>query len=131
VDIFPTLCELSGLSVPDHLQGKSLVPILNDSTATVRYAAMGQYNRNAKGKGPAMGYTLRSKRYRYVKWIHMNYREGETKGELLATELYDYQNDPLETINLSDKPEYQEILASFEAEFTRRKVAQLNEPVLY
>lgn len=129
VDIFPTLCELSGLSIPDHLQGTSLVPILNDSTASVRYAAMGQYNRNVVGIGPAMGYTLRSERYRYVKWLLMNYLEGETRGELVATELYDYQNDPHETVNLAHIPEYQELVASFEADFTRRNIAQTNDPV--
>src|SRR5690606_7545354 len=30
LDIYPTLCDLAGLSGPDDLEGKSLVPILND-----------------------------------------------------------------------------------------------------
>ena len=125
VDLFPTLCDLAGLEIPPHLPGESLVPVMKTPSASVRYAAMGQYPRHAKGMGPAMGYTLRSKRYRYVKWIQLNYREGETAGKLLTTELYDYDNDPLETENLADNPEHKTIIDSFEAEFSRRNVAQV------
>ena len=37
VDIFPTLCELTGLQIPEGLDGKSLVPVLKDSS---RYQAI-------------------------------------------------------------------------------------------
>lgn len=33
IDIYPTLCELSGIKLPVHLDGKSLVQIVNDPTA--------------------------------------------------------------------------------------------------
>ena len=119
VDIFPTLCDLAGLDIPQHLPGKSIAPIMKKPTTSVRYAALGQYPR-----GKAMGYALRSERYRYVKWLNMNYRKGETKGTLISTQLFDYEKDPLETVNLAANPEYKTIVASFEAEFARRNVAQ-------
>ena len=31
VDLFPTLCELSGVPIPENLDGKSLVPFINQS----------------------------------------------------------------------------------------------------
>jgi len=68
---------------------------------------------------------LRSERYRYVKWLQMKYKKGERKGKLIATELYDYEKDPLETVNLSENSEYQEIVAKFEEEFAKRNVAQV------
>jgi len=120
VDIFPTLCDLVGLEIPQQLPGKSLVSIMKDPSETVRYAALGQYPRGSK----IMGYTLRSKRYRYVKWMELNYRKGETTGKRKTTQLFDHEQDPLETINLADNPEYQTIVDSFEAEFARRNVAQ-------
>src|SRR5690606_29131292 len=47
LDIYPTLVELAGLPVPDHLQGKSLVPILKNPQAKVKEVAMSQW---PKGK---------------------------------------------------------------------------------
>jgi len=123
VDIFPTLCELAGLPIPDCLEGKSLVPILNNPQAMVREAAMGQYPRRINGR-PAMGYSLRSKRFRYVKWLVMDYYKGERTGLLAARELYDMKNDPLETVNLAEQPEYKEVIDHFEKLFARRGVAR-------
>ena len=73
-----------------------------------------------------MGYTLRSDRFRYVKWLQLDYKQGARKGRMLATELYDYQTDPNETINLSKDPKYTNLIKAFEAEFKRRNVAQIN-----
>ena len=122
IDIFPTLCELTNLNIPKHLPGKSLVPLMKDPSTSLRFAALSQYPRGAK----RMGYTLRSERFRYVKWLQMNYKTGERNGSLIATELYDYQNDPLETVNQSDNPDYKQVVKAFENEFKRRNVAQLN-----
>lgn len=122
VDIFPTLCELTNLDVPAHLPGKSLVPLMKDPNASLRFAALSQYPRG----GRRMGYTLRSERFRYVKWLQMNYKTGERTGRLIATELYDYENDPLETVNQSSNPDYKAVVKAFENEFKRRNVAQLN-----
>lgn len=122
VDIFPTLCELTNLDVPDHLPGKSLVPLMKDPNVFVRFAALSQYPRGVS----RMGYTLRSQRFRYVKWLQMNYKTGERTGKLIATELYDYENDPLETVNQSNNPDFKEIIIAFENEFKTRGVAQSN-----
>lgn len=121
VDIFPTLCELTQIDIPDYLPGKSLVPLMKTPSKSIRFAAMSQYPRGTT----KMGYTLRSERYRYVKWLQMKYKKGERKGKLIATELYDYEKDPLETVNLSENSEYQEIVAKFEEEFAKRNVAQV------
>jgi len=84
VDIYPTLCELSGISIPEGLSGESLVGDLN--------------NPNSKG-GTAISYfghneTIRTSEYRLI-------RHGQ-KGEL-RFELYDHSKDGGETVNLAEE----------------------------
>ena len=43
VDIFPTLCELAEVPVPEHLEGHSFVPLLNDPHQSWKSAAFSQY----------------------------------------------------------------------------------------
>lgn len=113
LDIFPTLCELAGLDIPAPLQGTSLLPLLDGSKKAVKEMARSQYPRSRGGK-PVMGYAYRSQRYRYVKWIQMNFRRGARTGPVVARELYDYQEDPDETVNVVDDKAYQKIVKWFE-----------------
>lgn len=43
VDIYPTLCELSGLSQPSHLEGYSFAPLLKDPQKKWKKAAISQF----------------------------------------------------------------------------------------
>ncbi|MBN2473796.1 MAG: sulfatase [Pirellulales bacterium] len=104
VDIYPTLCELCGLPVPDRLEGTSLVPLMNDPGQKWKAAAFSQYPR--PGHYPAedhirqMGYSMRTDRYRYTEW-----RDHKT-GEVLARELYDYETDPQGNDNVAGEAGY-------------------------
>ena len=40
VDLYPTICELAGLEAPDHLQGKSLVPVMKNPSANHKTAIL-------------------------------------------------------------------------------------------
>lgn len=84
VDFYPTLAELAGLEPPAYVSGRSLVPILQDVSRSVREEALTQY---------ANAYSIRGPRYRYTEW-------GE-KGEL-GRELYDLTTDPEELVNLAE-----------------------------
>jgi len=105
VDIFPTLCELSNLPIPKYLDGVSLVPAINNPATELREYALSQYPRE-KGK---MGYSIRTKRFRYTEWLSENFRTNTAYDPklIVARELYDYEKDPLETENVLNKPEYQ------------------------
>lgn len=43
VDMYPTLCELAGLPIPEHVQGHSFVPLLEEPHAPWKKAAFSQY----------------------------------------------------------------------------------------
>jgi arylsulfatase A-like enzyme len=91
VDIYPTLCDLTGLPLPGHLEGTSLVPLLKDPGALVKTAALSQYPR-----GNVMGYSIRTDRQRFTRWVSRQNSESE-----LAVELYDHQTDPAENVNIA------------------------------
>ena len=43
LDMYPTLCDLAGVPAPKHLEGKSLMPILDNPKASVKDFALSQY----------------------------------------------------------------------------------------
>lgn len=43
VDIYPTLCELAGIPLPEHLEGHSFVPLTEDPNQAWKKAAFSQY----------------------------------------------------------------------------------------
>jgi len=103
LDIYPTLTDLCGLPTPDEVEGVSLVPLLNEPGGSVKAVALTQIPRPAypRGKPPeTMGYSIRSARYRYTEW-----RDFKT-GVVTARELYDHDQDPLETANVAGRVEY-------------------------
>lgn len=104
LDIYPTLTDLCGLNAPEELQGKSLNPIFKNLKAEIKPYAFTQHTRPAypSEKEPlkAMGYSIRSSKFRYTRW-----EEIKTK-ELIAEELYNHSVDPDETVNLANSEKW-------------------------
>jgi len=112
VDIYPTLCELAGLPVPQTLEGVSLKPLLDGSAAKVKEAAFSQFPRKLEGRD-YMGYAMRTERYRYVEW------QDAKSGEVAARELYDHANDAGENENVAARPEQAALLQQLSAQMWR------------
>ncbi len=104
LDIYPTLCELAGLPLPDHLEGKSMAPLLDDPNQPWKTAAFSQFPRRHQGRNYA-GYAMRTDRYRYVEWIDRRTRD------VVATELYDHMSDSAENTNIAGQAENKPLLA--------------------
>lgn len=104
LDIYPTLCELTGVECPAFVEGTSLVPVLRNTDARVHQAAVSQYYRRHEGD-EFIGYALRTDKYRYVEW-----RDFAT-GKVTAVELYDHSGEAQpflghrEAKNLADSAE--------------------------
>ena len=57
-----------------------------------------------------MGYSVRSRTYRYTEWVRFNRRSFKPVwSSVEATELYDHSVDPGEDVNVSDDPRYTEV----------------------
>jgi len=112
VDVFPTLCELAGLKIPEALDGKSLVGLMKHTEKSVKDYSISQYPRGDK----LMGYSIRTKKYRLTYWMNSGFRSiNPFKKEFItAKELYDYENDPLETINVVKNEKYVSVLTDME-----------------
>ena len=96
VDIYPTLCDVCQLSTPLELEGLSLMPVIEQPTRPWKTAAFSQLRRAGK-----TGQSIRTTQYRYTEWGN-NGRWGR--------ELYDYDADPNETINIVDLLENTELV---------------------
>ena len=98
VDIYPTLCDLAKLPLPDGLEGLSAAPLLDQPNLPWKRAAFSQYPRGDSGK-KLMGYSMRTDRYRFTRWENRKNPE-----DVVAIELYDHAKDPDENVNIANDP---------------------------
>lgn len=85
-DIFPTLCDLSGIKIPETVQYKSLKPIIDDGKAKHHdslYFSFMQWQR-----------AVRDERYKLIEYSV----DGKSH-----TQLFDLKEDPAEMNNLADR----------------------------
>lgn len=84
LDLFPTFCEIAGLSAPDTLDGKSFLPLIKDPKVAGKLGALCQWGN---------GRTVRTPRWRFTER-----RDG-------SRELYDHDTDSHEFFNVIQKHE--------------------------
>ena len=114
VDIMPTIIQLAGFDLPQNetIDGTSMVPLLSTpSSAATKEFAYSQYPRKVsssakpwKGNNPIhtpreqfthMGYSIRSRDYRYTEWVKWNQTSLlPLWDQLVGVELYDHRAIP-------------------------------------
>ena len=92
VDLLPTLCEISGISIPSTVQGTSIVGVLKDPEVSTKKVVYTVVRRGAK-----LGLAVRSERWRYGLWAES------------GNELYDLRRDPGEIQNLVNMDREQQV----------------------
>lgn len=85
LDLYPTLLELCGLPGNPSNEGRSLVPLLEDSSKAWPYPAVTGWKEGS--------FALQNERYRYIR-----YGDG-------SEELYDHRSDLNEFVNLAGQAE--------------------------
>jgi choline-sulfatase len=103
IDLFPTVCDLTGVPPLPTLQGKSLRPLLDDPRAALHEAAFTQARRGRNAE--FWGRSVRTTRWRCTEW-----NEGRD-----GIELYDHDADPHEYTNLATFPQHAKTLAELRA----------------
>ena len=111
LDLFPTLCDLTGIPTPSQCEGTSLVTLLRDSEAEWTELAYTQYPR----WGGVMGYSVKSHDGRFTEWL------DEKTGAVKAHEYYDHRVDPNENKNESENPEFAEVISELSAAMRKER----------
>ena len=97
VDVYPSLVELAGLAIPDHLQGDSFVPLLDNPRANGKDALFCRWKKSD---------VIKTDRWLYTEWF-------DQEDKSVARMLYDHENDPNETVNVAERPENREVVEAF------------------
>ena len=96
IDVAPTLLDAAGLPTPDHMNGRSFLPLVKgDPTEWRDYLLYEYYWERNYPQTPTM-HALRGDRFKYIRY----------HGIWDVDELYDLEKDPEETTNLINDPEF-------------------------
>ena len=103
LDIYRTLAALCGLTTPKGIEGRSLVPLLNDPAAAWSHPAFTVWSEDGK---TFHGVAVRDERWRYVEFGP----DGKN-----GAMLFDERADPHELKNLADDPTFADVRARLSA----------------
>ena len=94
VDIYPSLCKLTGIPVPAHAEGKSFHQVLKNPDSSIDGIAVARWKK---------GFTLIQDQYFYTEWFNK-------QDSIFAKMLYDHQMDPEENRDISGLQENKELV---------------------
>ena len=144
IDIYPTLCELSGVDKPDWLEGQSLLPLMRGEVGSVRDALFAEVSYHASYEPQRC---VRTQRYKYIRRFDQrdapvlpNCDAGEakrcwvdagwTRRDPASEALYDTIFDPNEADNRAADPALADVLAELRGRLDRW-MAQTDDPLLH
>ena len=96
VDIYPTLCELAGITPPEYIHGESLVPVLKNSTYMLKDEIYTRYKQ---------GETIIDDNFSYTEFWE--------RGNILGNMLYDMKSDKGQNIDISNEVESKELIEKY------------------
>jgi arylsulfatase A-like enzyme len=115
IDVYSTLCELCGLTVPAGGEGVSLTSLLHNPAATWDKPAYSVWSEN--------GRDLHGVAVRTPQWRYAEYGPEGSNGAML----FDEQQDPLEMTNLANDPKHAAVVAQLSS-MTRKYASNMGKP---
>lgn len=82
LDIYPTLTDLAHISIPSGIDGENMAPLIKKGSGEVRSSLFTAYRNTVRA--------VRTKEWKLIRYP-----------EIGITQLFNLENDPLETVNLS------------------------------
>lgn len=109
-DIFPTLCDLSGVPVPEGLDGKSLAPVIRGQSPAVRDTVF-------------LAYRTVQRAVRQGDWKLIRYPQ------INRSQLFNLKDDPHETKDLAGPGNTQRVLSMFSLLERQQKLFDDTQPL--
>jgi uncharacterized sulfatase len=111
LDIAPTILEAAGVNIPEDMQGRSLLPLMNTIPGKEwRNSVYYHYYEFPYGwHNVKKHYGIRTDRYKLIHFYN----------DIEAWELYDLRNDPSELKNIYDNPENKQLVDSLKEELNK------------
>ncbi len=120
IDYAPTFLELAGVTVPDDMQGVSMVPLLRgESPADWRTSMYYHFYEFPAEHMVKRHYGVRTDRYKLIHFYN----------DIDVWELYDLQNDPYEMHNIYGQEGTEQITRDLKRELKRLQ-EQYDDPIL-
>lgn len=127
IDIFPTVLDFIGLTVPANVQGRSLVPLLTGKAKAHRTQVFIEYSENEEAY-------IRTDRWKFIYSTGQRMREdGYATGRPLpgrTIQLFDLEKDPEELTNLAQRPEHAQSVTAFTAQLADHLKRTARQPEL-
>jgi N-sulfoglucosamine sulfohydrolase len=143
LDVYPTVCDVTGLEHPEWLQGSSLLPLAGGKVERLHEEIFGEVNYHAAYEPQR---SVRTERWRYIRrydnfgkpilanvddglskdvWLRFGWPEQDTVPE----QLYDVVFDPQERHNLAGDARYAGTLAQMKGRL-ERWMRETDDPLL-
>ncbi|MCA9040164.1 MAG: sulfatase [Planctomycetaceae bacterium] len=106
IDVSPTIMQLAGVTIPDVVQGKSLIPLIQGKQTSWRDEFLYEHRFEHPGIPKSEG--VRTQDWKYVRYTDI---------DPVHEELYNLQRDPLETRNLANDANYQDQLETMRSKW--------------
>ena len=103
-DMFPTLCDLTGLSIPETIASRSLVPLMQNQAGQVRESVFSLYQDVQRSVTQGDWKLIRT------------YHSTESRAGEDRVQLFNIAADPWEQVDLTADPEHQPRLQQLAAE---------------
>ncbi|MBT5380225.1 MAG: DUF4976 domain-containing protein, partial [Opitutae bacterium] len=100
-DLYPAICDLAGVPIPESVEGRSLNPVIKGKQDSVYSEVYGYFRDKQR--------MVRDNRFKLIHYPHLD-----------RNQLFDLQEDPHEQNDLSDDRRYSKVLRSLQEKLARK-----------